>query len=108
MTKFRVRIVREAEEDLAELVDYIAQHDSVERANYVVERLITVCERLEQHPERGHFLPELRSLGIKTYREVHFKPYRIIYEVVGRELFILLVVDGRRSLQAILERRLLR
>lgn len=108
MTKFRVRIVREAEEDLAELVDYIAQHDSVERANYVVERLISVCERLEQHPERGHFLPELRSLGIKTFREVHFKPYRIIYEVVGREVFILLIVDGRQSLQAILERRLLR
>ena len=108
MTKSRVRIVREAEEDLAELVDYIAQHDSVERANYVLGRLMTVCERLEQHPERGHFLPELRSLGIKTYREVHIKPYRIIYEVVGREVFILLIVDGRRSLQAILERRLLR
>jgi toxin ParE1/3/4 len=108
VTKSRVRIVREAEEDLAELVDYIAQHDSVERANYVLERLITVCERLEQHPERGHFLPELRSLGIKTFREVHFKPYRIIYEVVGREVFILLIVDGRRSFQAILERRLLR
>jgi toxin ParE1/3/4 len=108
VTKSRVRIIREAEEDLAELVDYIAQHDSVERANYVLERLTTVCERLEQHPEQGLFLPELRSLGIKTFREVHFKPYRIIYEVVGREVFILLIVDGRRSLQAILERRLLR
>jgi toxin ParE1/3/4 len=108
VTKYRVRIVREAEEDLAELVDHIAQHDSVERANYVLEKLLTVCERVEQHPERGHFLPELRSLGIKTYREVHFKPYRIIYEVIGREVFILLIVDGRRSLQTILERRLLR
>jgi toxin ParE1/3/4 len=108
VTKYRVRIVREAEEDLTELVDYLAQHDSVERANYVLERLMTVCERLEQHPERGHFLPELRSLGIKIYREVHFNPYRIIYEVIGREVFILLIVDGRRSLQAILERRLLR
>ena len=103
-----MKIVPEAEEDLAELVDYIAQHDSVERANYVLERLMSVCERLEQHPERGHFLPELRSLGIKTYREVHFKPYRIIYEVIGREVFILLIVDGRRSLQTILERRLIR
>ena len=108
MTKSRVRIVLEAEEDLAELVDYIAQHDSVERANYVLERLMTVCERLEQHPERGHFLPELRSIGIKTYREVHFKPYRIIYEMIGREVLILLIVDGRRSLQTILERRLVR
>jgi toxin ParE1/3/4 len=108
VTKYRVRIVREAEEDLAELVDYIARHDTVERAYYVLEKLLMICERLEQHPERGHFLPELRSLGIKAYREVHFKPYRIIYEAVGREVFILLIVDGRRSLQAILERRLLR
>ena len=108
MTRYRVRIVREAEEDLGELVDYIAQHGSVERANYVLDRLLTICARLEQHPERGHFLPELRSLGIKTHREVHFKPYRIIYEVIGREVFIMLIVDGRRSLQAILERRFLR
>ena len=108
MSKYRVRIVHEAEEDLAELVDYIAQQDSVERANVVLEKLLTLCERLEQHPERGHFLPELRSLGIKIYREVHFKPYRVIYEVIGREVFILLVVDGRRSMQTILERRLIR
>jgi len=108
VTKYRVRIVREAEEDLAELIDYVSNHDSTERAAYVLERLLAVCERLEQYPERGHFLPELRSLGIKTYREVHFKPYRIIYEVIGREVCIQLIVDGRRSLQSILERRLLR
>ena len=108
MTQYRVRIVEEAEEDLAELADYIAHHDSVERANFVLEKMLTLCERLEQHPERGHFLPELRSLGIKTHREVHFKPYRVIYEVIGREVFILLIVDGRRSLQTILERRLVR
>ena len=108
MHKYRVRIVQEAEEDLAELVDYIAQYDSVERANFVLEKLLTHCERLEQHPERGHFLPELRSLGIKIYREVHFKPYRVIYEVIGREVFVLLIVDGRRSMQTILERRLIR
>jgi len=108
VTKYRVRIVREAEQDLVELIDYISNHDSIERATYVLGRLLAVCERLEQYPERGHFLPELRSLGIKTYREVHFKPYRIIYEVIGREVFIQLIMDGRRSLQAILERRLLR
>ena len=108
MTTYRVRIVQEAEEDLAELVDHIARNDSVERAEHVLERLLKLCERLEQHPERGHYLPELRTLGIKTHREVHFKPYRIIYEVIGREVFILLIIDGRRSLQTLLERRLLR
>ena len=108
MTRYRVRIVQEAEADLAELVDYLARNDSIGRADHVLDKLLTVCERLEQNPERGHFLPELRSLGIKSYREVHFKPYRVIYEVIGREVFILLIVDGRRSLQTVLERRLLR
>jgi toxin ParE1/3/4 len=96
------------EEDLGELIDYISNHDSIERADYVLGKLPVACERLEQQPDRGHFLPELRSLGIRNFREIHFKPYRIIYEVIGREVFIQLIVDGRRSLQAILERRLLR
>ena len=108
MIEYRVRISPEAERDLAEIVDHIANWDSVDRADYVLEKLLDVCERLEQLPERGHFPPELLSLGIKSYREVHFKPFRIVYEVVAREVFILLIVDGRRSLQTILEQRLLR
>ncbi len=100
--------MQEAEEDLAEIIEFVADHDSVERANYMLEKLLGVCERLEQHPKRGHFLPELRSIGIKSYREVHFKPYRIIYEVIGRDVFIHLIVDGRRNLQTLLEQRLLR
>jgi len=100
--------VQEAEEDLAEIIEFIARHDSIERADYVLEKLLGVCERLEQYPKRGHFLPELKSIGMKSYREVHFRPYRVIYEVIGRNVFVHLIVDGRRSLQAVLERRLLR
>ncbi len=108
MTQYPVRIVEEAEDDLAELAGYIAERDSAERADYVLEKLSEVCERLEQCPERGHFLPELLPMGIKEFREIHFKPYRIIYEVVAKEVFVQLIVDGRRNLQSLLERRLLR
>ena len=108
MTSCRVRVVQEAEEDLAEIIEFIARHESIERADNVLEKLLGVCERLEQHPKRGHFLPELKSIGIKSYREIHFKPYRVIHEVIGRDVFVHLIVDGRRSLQAVLERRLLR
>lgn len=108
MTTYRVRIVQEAEEDLAEIIEFIAKHDSIERADYVLEKLLGVCERLEQHPNRGHFLSELKSIGIKSYREIHFKPYRVIYEVIDRDVFIHLIADGRRSLQTLLEWRLLR
>ena len=108
MIEYRVRISPEAERDLAEIVEYGAKWDSVDRAEYVLEKLLEVCERLEQFPERGHFPPELLSLGVKSYHEVHFKPFRIVYEVVAREVLILLIVDGRRSLHTILEQRLLR
>lgn len=108
MSKYRVRIAEEAEKDLAELVDYIAFHDSAERASFVLDRLFGACERLEANPGRGHFLPELLEFGIKSFREVHYKPYRIVYEIIGRTVHILLIVDGRRSLRSVLERRLLR
>ena len=108
MIEYRVRISPEAEQDLAEIVEYVANRESVERAHHVLEKLLDVCERLELHPNRGHYPPELLSLGVKTYREVHFKPFRIVYEVIAREVFILLIVDGRRSLQTILAQRLLR
>ena len=101
-------IVDEAEEDLAQLVGHIAHRDSLDRANLVFERLLKVCESLEQNPERGHFLPELLPLGMKEFREIHFKPYRIIYEVIQRDVLVQLIVDGRRGLQSLLELRLLR
>ena len=101
-------IVNEAEDDLAQLVGYTAHRDSLDRANLVFERLLKVCESLEQNPERGHFLPELLQLGMKEFREIHFKPYRLVYEVIQRDVLVQLIVDGRRGLQSLLELRLLR
>ena len=59
-------------------------------------------------PNEATFRLNFCHSGIKSYREVHFKPFRIVYEVIAREVFILLIVDGRRSLQTILAQRLLR
>jgi toxin ParE1/3/4 len=42
------------------------------------------------------------------YRQVFFKPYRIIYEVCRSEILIHLIADGRRNLQPLLLRRLTR
>lgn len=108
MNSYEVIIVDEAEQDLAQIVQYIAHRDSEDRANQVLARLLEVCESLAQNPERGHFLHELLPLGIKDFREIHFKPYRIIYEILGRQALVQLIVDGRRSLQSLLEQRLLR
>jgi len=46
-------------------------------------------------------------MGIRDFREVHFKPYRIIYRVYGRRVVVFLMADGRRDMRALLARRLL-
>ncbi len=108
MKRYRVRVVEDAEQDLMDVHYYVATHDSPESATRVIDRLESLCVRLAEFPFRGHFPPELERIGVTTFREVHFKPYRIIYEVIGSEVFIHCVLDGRRDLNSLLERRLLR
>ncbi len=46
-------------------------------------------------------------MGIREYRETRFKPYRVIYRIMGRRVFVHLIADGRRDMRTLLERRLL-
>jgi len=106
--RFRVRLAEDAERDLVDIYRYVATHDSTEKAAYVLEQLETLCTRLSDLPLRGHIPPELDRIGVTSYREVHFKPYRVIYEVIGQDVFVHCVLDGRRDMQSLLERRLIR
>lgn len=56
---------------------------------------------------RGSYPKEILALGSREYREVYFKPYRIIYRIKGDLVYVLLIVDGRRDMKAVLQRRLL-
>ncbi|MBI2381248.1 MAG: type II toxin-antitoxin system RelE/ParE family toxin [Gammaproteobacteria bacterium] len=104
---YEVLLTDAAARDLDELYDYIARHDSQERAGYVLEQIETAVMALAELPERGTHPKELQSLGSREYREVFFKPYRILYRIAGTKVFVYLVADGRRDMQALLSRRLL-
>jgi toxin ParE1/3/4 len=105
--KYRVRILAEAEQDLFETYRYIAANDSPDRAEYVLDQLEGLCSQLASMPQRGHVPPELDQIGVMDYREVHFKPYRVIYQIIGQDVYVHGVLDGRRNMQSLLERRLL-
>jgi toxin ParE1/3/4 len=96
-----------AERDLEELYDYIAEFDSPASADAVVERLLAAADSVSRFPERGAHPRELLALGIREYRQDYFKPYRVIYRVLGKRVVIDLIVDGRRDMQSLLARRLL-
>ena len=104
---FAVLLTNDAARDLEELYDYIALHDAPQRADYVLEQVEKAFSTLSEFPERGAYPKELVSIGIREYREIFFKPYRIIYRVIDKNIYVLLIVDGRRDMQTLLQRRLL-
>lgn len=105
--RYEVLLTRGAEQELESIHDYISEFDSVANANDVLDRLMEVVEGLAQFPERGSYPKELVALGIKDYRQTTFKPYRVIYRVLGGRVVIYLIVDGRRDMPSMLARRLL-
>jgi toxin ParE1/3/4 len=107
MQHYEVLLTKDAEHDLEELFDYIAGHDSPTAARHVLDRVEKSIASLSSFPERGSFPKELLALGIRDYRQVFFKPYRLIYRTVGLCVYIYLIVDGRRDMQSLLARRLL-
>jgi len=108
LKKYQVIITSEAEKDILDIYDYIAKKDTLQNAEYVLDNLESLILSLEESPERGHYPPELSIQGIKEFKEIIFKPYRAIYEIIGSKVIVHLCVDGRRDMKALLERRLIR
>lgn len=105
---YKVRIDPLARQDLKEIFLYVAVNDSIDAANQLLGKIEETCYKLEKQPTRGHIPEELRGTGIKRYLEIHYKPYRITYEIKKEIVYIHSVLDGRRNIQEILSERILR
>jgi toxin ParE1/3/4 len=105
---YTVYLVGDAEQDLLEIYRYVARHDSPAKADRLLGNLERSILKLESMPSSGHVPPELERVGVTEFREVFFKPYRIIYQVLKSDVYVHGVLDGRRALQDLLEERLLR
>ena len=106
--KFTVTLSETSEFDIFAIHDYIALHDTRESADRLLDGISQAVFSLTQIPQRGHYPPELDRIGNRDFREIHFKPYRIIYSIRENEVIIHCVLDGRRDMQTLLQQRLLR
>jgi len=104
---FRVQWAEAAARDLEELIGYVAA-DSPLNAERILDKLKKRVRTLEATPARGRVVPELAHFGIRNWRELIVKPYRIIYRIDEDTVNILAVLDGRRDLQDLLLERLIR
>ncbi len=106
--RHQVYLVKDAEDDLYDIYKFVAANDSPGRAKKLLEKIQAVCELLANLPKQGHVPPELERIGIFEYKEIHYKPYRIIYRIIEKTVYIHCILDGRRDLQDLLTERLMR
>ncbi len=104
---YEVRLTLGAEFDLEALHAYLEEHRSIEEADSLLDRLLNKIESLERFPERGSVPKELAGLGIREFRQILLPPYRLVYKISGTTVYVMVVADGRRDMQSLLEARLL-
>lgn len=105
--RFEVELTQGAEDDLEAIHAYLAEHRSADAAESLLNAFLEKISTLERYPERGSVPKELEALGVRDFRQILLDPYRLIYRVTARKVVILVIADGRRDMQALLERRLL-
>lgn len=105
--RFNVLWAEEAVRDLEEIVSYVAA-DSPVNAKNLLAKLRRRAEALDTAPLRGRVVPELARFAIRSWRELVVKPYRIIYRVAEKDVYVLAIFDGRRDLEDVLLERLIR
>lgn len=73
-----VRLTDDAARDLEMILDYVSRQNAPSRAEHVLNRIEEAFQALSAFPQRGRYPRELLDLGVREYREVFFKPYRIL------------------------------
>ena len=59
------------------------------QAEHVLEQIEKAFTSLSENPLRGDLPEGIAAIGLREYREIFFKPYRIIYRVMGEKSMFL-------------------
>jgi toxin ParE1/3/4 len=106
-TLYEVELTQGAEDDLEEIHGHRTQVGGADDADALIDEFLSVIESLEVFPDRGAIPEEIEGLGLKDFRQVLLRQFRLIYRVIELRVVILVIADGRRDMQTLLERRLL-
>ncbi len=106
--KFEVFFTADAKEDIADIYGFIAGRSGAAAADRMDLAIGEACLGLSRLPARGNIPKELRTLGVADFRELHVGVYRVICQIVVDRVYVHCVLDGRRDMQSLLHRRLVR
>jgi toxin ParE1/3/4 len=96
-----------AKQDLFKIYRYIKSAGKPETAKKFSDQIKKACFSLSESPERGHIPAELNGLRVMLCRQIVFKNYRIIYQVIGKVVVISGIIDGHRHIREVMRQRML-
>ncbi|NMM28591.1 MAG: type II toxin-antitoxin system RelE/ParE family toxin [Glaciimonas sp.] len=105
---FRVVVLDSAEQDLKELRAHILKNFSADTWRDTYTKLKDAIRNLQNFPPAGSIPEEIEKLNLTQYRQILPGMNRVIYEVRQDVIYVHIVVDARRDMNALLTRRLLR
>jgi plasmid stabilization system protein ParE len=105
--KFTVFWTKIAQDDFIEIIGHIAL-DSLANAETIFKNIKEHSIKLENFPERGRIVPELKYHNINNYQELIIHPWRLLYRIEDRKVYIIALFDSRRNLEDILLNRITR
>ncbi len=107
ISRFEVIWAEVAIRDLEEIIDHI-EEEAPMAAQRQFDRIVEHSKTLETLPMRGRVVPELARFEVDSYRELILAPYRLLYRIELKRVFVVGVFDGRRDLESLILSRLQR
>ncbi|PKH83979.1 plasmid stabilization protein [Pseudomonas sp. Choline-02u-1] len=104
----KVVILQSAQTDLKEIRTYLVKEFSSQIWQKTYADLKISILGLADLPYSGSIPEEIEKLNLGQYRQIISGMNRIIYEVREKTVFVHIIVDTRKSLPALLMKRLLR
>ena len=105
--KHEVIWAKVANADLVEIIQYIRTDNPLAAADNL-NKIKNKVTDLTLFPQKGRIVPELKQQGILQYRELIISPWRVIYRISERHVYVLAMIDARRNIEDILLDRLTR
>ncbi|EFQ65572.1 hypothetical protein PFWH6_0364 [Pseudomonas fluorescens WH6] len=100
-------ILHSAKNDLKGIKSYLIRQFSTSTWQQTYESLKHALRRLETQPYAGSIPEEIERLNLSQYRQILSGMNRIIYEIRDKTIYIHIIADTRKNLQALLLKNLM-
>lgn len=98
--KYQIRLLRIAEEDLTEIISFIAADNTI-AANAIADKIEKNIELLSENPMLGR-IPRDEDIKHLGYRYIIIRNYIVFYTIEERTIFIHRILHGARNYKTLL------